>query len=58
MSRYNCPECGYAYDEAAGDVHMGFAPGTRWPQIPDDFVCPDCAISYKEDFVCADDEAA
>tara|TARA_R110001599_G_scaffold30515_4_gene102622 strand:+ start:198 stop:374 length:177 start_codon:yes stop_codon:yes gene_type:complete len=58
VSRYRCPECSYEYDEAAGDVHMGFAPGTRWDSVPDDFVCPDCAISYKEDFTCRDDGAA
>lgn len=50
MSRYLCPECGYVYDEATGDAHMGFAAGTAWSELPDDFVCPDCAISYKEDF--------
>lgn len=58
MSLYVCPECSYEYDERAGDAHMGFVPGTRWEQVPDDFVCPDCAISYKEDFVLRDDEAA
>ena len=23
MSQYVCPECGYRYDEAVGDAHMG-----------------------------------
>ena len=50
MSQYVCPECGYRYDEAVGDAHMGFAAGTPWADLPEDFVCPDCAISYKEDF--------
>jgi rubredoxin len=50
MSHYVCPECGYQYDEAVGDAHMGFAAGTPWAEVPEDFVCPDCAISYKEDF--------
>lgn len=58
MNRYLCPECGYEYDEATGDTHMGFAPGTRWQDVPEDFVCPDCAISYKEDFIAPDDQAA
>ncbi|PCC98844.1 rubredoxin [Halopseudomonas pelagia] len=58
MKVYLCPECGYEYSEAAGDAHMGFAPGTRWEQVPEGFVCPDCAISYKEDFSCRDDAAA
>ena len=50
MSQHVCPECGYCYDEAVGDAHMGFAAGTPWADLPEDFVCPDCAISYKEDF--------
>ena len=28
--RYRCPGCGYIYDEARGDPHEGFAPGTAW----------------------------
>lgn len=58
MSLYTCPECGYAYDESAGDDHQGFPAGTRWTQLPEDFVCPDCAICYKEDFSSADEEQA
>lgn len=55
MSRYLCPECGYISDEAWGDAHMGFAPGTAWADLPADFVCPDCAITYKEDFAVVDE---
>lgn len=58
MSAYLCPECGYVYDETLGDAHMGFAPGTPWAELPADFVCPDCAISYKEDFSRPNDAAA
>lgn len=58
MSRYLCPECGYVYDEAVGDAHMGFPAGTAWDDLPQDFVCPDCAISYKDDFTSSDESAA
>lgn len=50
MARYRCDDCGYIYDEAKGHAHEGFPPGTRWEEIPDDWVCPDCSVRYKEDF--------
>jgi len=58
--RYRCPGCGYTYDEARGDAHQGFAPGTTWAQIPARWSCPDCAVNEKADFtpVAADAERA
>lgn len=50
MMRYRCPGCGYTYDEARGDAHQGFPPGTKWAQIPASWPCPDCAVNEKEDF--------
>ncbi|PKM30840.1 MAG: rubredoxin [Gammaproteobacteria bacterium HGW-Gammaproteobacteria-11] len=55
MSRYLCPECGYEYDEEKGDRHLGYAPDTPWASLPDSFNCPDCAITYKTDFVLQDE---
>jgi alkane 1-monooxygenase len=49
--RYQCTDCGYVYDEAQGCPREGFAPGTRWAQIPQDWACPDCAVREKPDFV-------
>jgi rubredoxin len=54
MARYQCPDCGYTYDETLGHPHEGFVPGTPWSQVPDDFACPDCAVRDKEDFVLID----
>lgn len=48
--RYQCPGCGHVYDEQTGDPHEGFAPGTRWEQVPDDWACPACAVREKPDF--------
>lgn len=48
--RYQCPGCGYVYDERQGDPHEGFAPGTPWSQVPDNWACPDCAVREKPDF--------
>lgn len=51
MARYQCADCGFVYDEAAGCKREGFAPGTRWEEIPEDWACPDCAVQEKPDFV-------
>lgn len=50
MSPYVCPSCDYAYDEANGDAHEGFPPGTAWGEVPDDWRCPDCGVREKQDF--------
>ena len=55
MSIYQCPECGYQYDEASGEAHEGYAPGTLWDAIPDSFVCPSCSVRDKADFKQVDD---
>ena len=41
---------------AAGDEHEGFAAGTAWADIPDDWCCPDCGVREKIDFVPFDPE--
>ncbi|KAB2535694.1 rubredoxin [Salipiger aestuarii] len=51
MATYECPDCGYTYDEIQGHPHEGFPPGTPWSQVPDDFACPDCAVRDKQDFI-------
>ena len=51
MARYACPECGFVYDEAKGMAREGFAPGTKWSEVPDSWACPDCAVRDKIDFV-------
>ncbi len=50
MSSFRCPECGYTYSEELGDSREGYAPATPFAELPDDFVCPDCSVRYKEDF--------
>ena len=47
--KYVCNICGYVYDEEKGEPDKGFAPGTKWEDLPDDYVCPLCAVG-KEDF--------
>jgi rubredoxin len=42
---YYCLECDYLYDEAKGDPDSGLLPGTRWEDIPDDWLCPICGVT-------------
>jgi rubredoxin len=46
---WQCRTCGYLYDEEAGDPGEGLAPGTRWADLPDSWVCPLCGTP-KSDF--------
>ncbi len=46
---WECLVCGWSYDEAKGWPQDGIAPGTRWEDIPDDWMCPECGVS-KSDF--------
>ena len=57
MARFACPECGFVYDEGKGMAREGFAPGTKWAQVPDHWACPDCAVRDKIDFVPAEQES-
>ncbi|MFZ5722242.1 MAG: fatty acid desaturase [Pseudomonadota bacterium] len=50
FARYRCTDCGFVYDEQEGCEREGFAPGTRWENIPDSWSCPDCAVRDKVDF--------
>jgi rubredoxin-NAD+ reductase len=47
--KYLCNVCDWEYDEATGVPEQGIAPGTKFEDLPDDFVCPLCGIG-KEDF--------
>ncbi len=44
MSEYICSVCGYVYNEAEGDPANGIAPGTKWEDVPEDYVCPLCGV--------------
>lgn len=48
MKRYICIICGYIYDERLGDPDEGIPAGTKWEDIPDDWMCPDCGVGKNE----------
>ncbi|CAA0116799.1 Rubredoxin-NAD(+) reductase [BD1-7 clade bacterium] len=49
MAQWECIVCGWVYDEAKGDPDNGVAPGTKWDDVPESWLCPDCCVG-KEDF--------
>ncbi len=49
MEKWVCEICGYVYDPAEGDPDNGVAPGTKFDDLPGDWVCPVCGAG-KEDF--------
>ena len=49
MKKWQCLVCGWVYEEALGLPEEGIAAGTKWADIPDDWVCPDCGVG-KSDF--------
>jgi rubredoxin len=50
MDRYVCTVCGYVYDPAEGDPENGVKPGTKFEDLPNDWVCPVCGAE-KNQFV-------
>lgn len=47
--KYICLVCGWIYDEEKGAPEENIPPGTRWADLPEHWVCPDCGAS-KDDF--------
>ena len=48
MAKYQCTVCGYIYDEDEGDPDGGIPPGTKWEDLPDDWVCPVCGAEKDQ----------
>jgi rubredoxin-NAD+ reductase len=45
---YVCDVCGYEYNEENGDPENGIPAGTKWGDLPEDFVCPLCGVGKDE----------
>lgn len=48
MSKYVCDVCGWTYDEAIGDPDNDIVAGTKFEDLPDDFVCPLCGVGKDQ----------
>jgi rubredoxin len=46
-TRYICSMCDYIYDEKRGEPHRGIKAGTKFEDLPEDYVCPVCATDPK-----------
>lgn len=44
MDKYKCTVCGYIYDPAKGDPDHGHPAGTKFEDLPGDWVCPECGV--------------
>lgn len=49
MKKYICLICGYIYDPEIGDEENGIEAGVSFDELPDDWLCPLCAVT-KENF--------
>lgn len=47
--KFICLLCGFIYDEEQGWPQDGILPGTRWKDVSDEWMCPDCG-AMKGDF--------
>ena len=46
--KFVCQVCGYVYDEELGEPESGIAAGTKWEDLPEDYVCPLCGVGKDE----------
>lgn len=48
--KFQCVPCGEIYDEELGVPEFNIPPGTRWEDVPEDWICMACGAS-KSDYV-------
>ena len=46
--KYVCELCGYVFDEEASPLELGLPAGTKFDDLPDDWVCPLCGAGKDE----------
>lgn len=48
MKTYKCMVCGWIYDEVKGSEKESIAPGTKWEDVSENWVCPDCGAGKDQ----------
>lgn len=48
MAKYVCDVCGWEYDEELGSPENGIAAGTKFEDLPEDFVCALCSVGKDQ----------
>lgn len=46
--KMECIVCGYVYDPAKGDPDNGVDVGTKFDDLPEDWVCPVCGADKTQ----------
>lgn len=46
--KYVCDVCGWIYDETVGDADLGIEAGTKFEELPEDFLCPLCMVGKDQ----------
>ena len=45
--KYVCHVCGWVYDEELGAPELGIAPGTKFEELSEDFLCHLCSVGKE-----------
>ena len=45
--KYVCDVCGWVYDEEKGAPDLGIAPGTKFEELPEEFICQLCSVGKE-----------
>ena len=45
--QWQCQTCGEIYDEAMGLPEYGIPAGTRFTDLPEDWICPACGAAQS-----------
>lgn len=48
MDKYKCTVCDWVYDPAVGDPTQGIKPGTKFSDLPDTWICPECGVGKDQ----------
>jgi rubredoxin len=48
MGKFICINCGYIYDPEKGDPQNNIMPGTRFEDLPANWVCPMCYMNKSQ----------
>lgn len=45
---YMCIVCGFVYDEEKGLPEQNIPPSTKWEDVPDSWLCPECKVDKSQ----------
>ena len=48
MQKWKCAACDYVYDPQKGDTENGVVAGTKFEDLPDTWVCPECGAPKNQ----------